>query len=330
MSITKVTTSNLSARQDFRQTAKIIIWITISTLLFFVILFFFKTTELNFNKQIKTQIFSDFGGLIGGITSVGIGLATTYLLIQTINESRQQNVYINSEARFFEMLKVHRDNRQAIITSLKDVSDPFGWLISEYIDIYRYIERLKRNDGEHLKDLDYANMAFLLFFFGCLEENEYENRSFGRSSRILKRYVQEDIQAASISSMLNSLSEAKSRKHDVEGSKNLFVGHHNILDHYYRHIFFWLKFIEDQKSETISVENRANYIHLLRSSLSSSEQTLLGLYGLSRLGRDLFQLPGTSHNLITQYNLIADSPNAITKGFVDLKKYYPTVQFTGD
>jgi len=116
-----------------------------------------------------------------------------------------------------------------------------------------------------------------------------------------------------------------------------YGGFQYLLSHYYRHLFYVVKYVNEQKF--LSYNEKYQYVKNLRTMLSNSEQVLLFFNSLSSIGRqwelealgnvDLKGYEKKDFELITKYNLIKNIPNEMLYG-VNYKQYYPSVNYEFD
>lgn len=112
-----------------------------------------------------------------------------------------------------------------------------------------------------------------------------------------------------------------------------YGGHQFRLGHYYRHFFQTIKFID--KEAFLSYNEKYNYIKILRGQLSNYEQIIFFLNSLSEVGRSWeFEIKNKqdkgielNSQLITKYNLIKNIPIQKIVDEIDVKKYYPSIEF---
>jgi hypothetical protein len=111
-----------------------------------------------------------------------------------------------------------------------------------------------------------------------------------------------------------------------------YGGHQFKLGHYYRHLFQSVKYIDEQKP--LTYKEKYEYLKTLRAQLSTPEQYLLFFNSISSIGRawELKQLTGTPFEnfncyLITKYNFIKNIPDTFYIDFIQIKHYYPLVEF---
>jgi hypothetical protein len=112
-----------------------------------------------------------------------------------------------------------------------------------------------------------------------------------------------------------------------------YDGHQFRLDHYYRHMYQTVEFIDNEKSLTNN--EKYNYIKMLRGQLSDYEQIVFFLNSLSETGRAWELLKKNKADeeikkdkqLITKYNLIRNIPMQYITSDINIVDYYPNVNY---
>lgn len=112
-----------------------------------------------------------------------------------------------------------------------------------------------------------------------------------------------------------------------------YDGHQFRLDHYYRHMYRTIEFIDNKKYLTNN--DKYNYIKILRSQLSDYEQIVFFLNSLSGTGRAWELLKKNKvdeeikkdKQLITKYNLIKNIPMQYINPDINIVNYYPNVNY---
>lgn len=320
--------------KDFRRVALAFFWLSGGLSIALLCLFLFKTTEVNINYPIDTGIFADYGTLIGSIVGSVLSVAGILLLIQNINEQQinfqsqqQESEKKQIESRFFELLKVHRENSQHIWLLGEKENILRVLLVDEMTQCIRIVRnctdsektRLGDNEKEHLKKI--VDIAYQCFFYGVTG-----SPSSGILRNRLANYPKEFIQAVT-----TKLSDAQAGNYL---NSWLFKGHQEELGHYYRHLFQTIKYIDSQPKRLLTYDEKYQYVKTLRAQLSTREQVLLFFNSLSELGKpwELDNALEIERRLITKYNLIKNIPFGYVNAYVpalEVNMFYPEVVYEG-
>ena len=286
-----------------------------------ILLFVFRTTEIDLKGQLDTNIFDHFGSFIGGLLGAFFSLAGVYLLIlnlkgQEIDIKRQQ-----IENRFFELVRIHRDNCDEVKIQEKSGREVFKWLQREFYKCYETVKKANQKSNTKISKEEIINASYISFYFGAV--GQY-------SSKIVKTYLNH-LDDDFLELMLD---EFKEQKNIIAKNKKfpfkLFDGHQSRLGHYYRHLFQTIKYIDKQPNHVLDFETKYEYVKTLRAQLTTQEQVLFFFNSLSSLGRSWEKKSGLEVNqqLITKYNLIKNIPEGYVS-FVNPREIYPDVRFEG-
>lgn len=96
----------------------------------------------------------------------------------------------------------------------------------------------------------------------------------------------------------------------IEGYNAFFEEYQDMVGHYFRNLYRTTKFIHE--NENLTMEEKKNYIGILRAQLSTYELLLIFYNGLSDFGSEKF-LP-----LIKKYDLLDNMNETLLKGLNDL------------
>jgi hypothetical protein len=109
-----------------------------------------------------------------------------------------------------------------------------------------------------------------------------------------------------------------------------YGGHQFRLGQYFRHLYQLVNFVNDQTF--LSEKQKYNNMKILRAQLSSYELLVLFFNSISILGNDWeYRIESTndfSTPFITKYQLIKNIVGDETSSLINLKKYYPGLDYT--
>lgn len=267
-------------------------------------LFIFMTLFKNVFADSETA--SHYGSFIGGYFGTFFSFLSIVVLFITLKNQRESSEIEKFENKYFQLIKLHRENVQEITTGGTRGRKVFVLLLREFRFIIQILER--ELDLTLQKKLD---IAYHVLHYGVGPN----------SSRILMN-------------TLRSYSEEMARKvveiFELELLKNnravnnrvnyvLFEGHQSRLSHYYRHLYQTVKYVHSQKNI-----NKYDYVKILRAQLSNHELALLFLNSCSSLGQNW-----RSEGIIERYGLIKNLPKDFidSENEVDIKKIYPHMLF---
>ncbi|GAK74552.1 hypothetical protein JCM19296_130 [Nonlabens ulvanivorans] len=208
---------------------------------------------------------------------------------EEINEQRKQFERTQFENRFYEMIRLHKENvnELKIYIRRKDINglplddevlsgrQVFKNFMYELISIYIILD--KEMTGLTSKTKLY--LSYTVFFRG------YKPQSI----QILKKHTDNHNVVKILSQIKNKankslLGDNKITTH-IANTYNLYlaqsvkhqimIGQSAQLGHYFRHLYQTVKFVCNQNEERFNYEQKRNYIRILRAQLSDEEQALL-------------------------------------------------------
>ncbi|MEX2345695.1 MAG: putative phage abortive infection protein [Balneolaceae bacterium] len=324
----------LISETDYRLSVFLIILVSFLFAIGILLLFLFKGPDINFNSQIDTTIFSDYGVLVGGITAALLALASVLLIVQTLNEQILRSELQNIETRFFELIKLHRDNVNEFEskgrTGKKVVIDIFDEFQSLYSKVQHQYFDSRRNEEIDDKNREIAVIAYYITFYGI------DNNSFPELEMRIRNVMKYDdfyfdaFKPILLDKLIGEHKEIKYSNENLRRESRNYLphdGHQSRLGHYFRHLYQSVNFINAQPSNRLSYPKKYSYVKTLRAQLSTHEQALLFINSLSSLGAAWeLKKKDVNEKLITKYNLIKNLPHGFV-GALKPEKYFPDLNF---
>lgn len=252
-------------------------FILIITAIFLVVMHCFLFVDAFKGKFISADNASDFGSFIGGYFGSIFALFSTVLLVITLMEQIRSYRIDKFENKFFEMLKLHRENvsefklneyiqgREVFIALIREVKTVFDYM-SKYPTIYGTGTQEKHNS---------LVASYLVLFLGIRSNTTITLKT------LLSEYMCVDSFDV-ISKTLREHSDLYAKKNNKEKYYYTYYdGHQSRLGHYYRHLFQMVDYVD---SSFLNLEEKKGYVKLLRAQLSNYEQALFFLNSLTPLG----------------------------------------------
>ncbi len=307
------------------------------------ILFLFKTTDISISYDIDSRIFADYGTVVGGITAALLSLAGILLVLETLKQQDRQHTLQNIESRFFELIKIHREN---VIEFESKGKMGRKVIINIYDEFFQLYDKVSKN-LEKVEFQNYfekvgipARIAYLIVFYGI--NNKTEEPTLARIRNLLRDNVQnfddshyEDLNKNVIAKLKRKQKKVEAENKKVKKSQRKYLpydGYQSILGHYIRHLFQAVNYINDQKKDLLDYPSKYSYIKTLRAQLSNHEQAILFLNSITYLGED-WELSDNISNpnkkLITKYNFIKNIPKEFT-GNINPYFFFPHVFYEYD
>lgn len=284
-------------------------WVELITILVGVIIIHvFLLFQAFSGNELNSANASEFGSFIGGYMGTLFALVSVIFLYTTLRDQRRTSEIEKFETRFFELIRLHRDNVQEITLKTQNGKKIFVLFIREFREIMKIVKDVFKNDKLEKKQI--IEISYLTFFYGIGPN----------SSRILKKSLS-DYDKTKVKKLTEEL---QSQKKEVKKERKFnyvpFEGHQSRLGHYYRHLFQSIAYCHNK---TIDID-KYEYIKLIRAQLSNHEQALLLLNSISKLGK-----PWKDENLIKTYRLIKNIPEDFfdPEKEIDIKELYPEMIF---
>lgn len=240
------------------------------------------------------EVTGQFGDFFGGVIGTFFALSGTFLIVLTFLQQSKHNQKENFKSKFYEMLRLHKENvneiqiqdkkgRKAIEVFVKDLN-------TIYIIVEKAIEEIRNTNAFHTigvndcdelskmkkklnNDIDRKRLIHKLsygyFFYGIDEYHITKKR--------------EDIIYA-INSVVNTMI-IRERLTLPEGSFPEFNSNYNsFLGHYFRHLYQMVKFVAKTENDLLPESEKYDYVKIIRAQLSDYEQILLYYNALSVMG----------------------------------------------
>lgn len=213
----------------------------------------------------------------------------------------------NFETKYFELIKMHRENVTEITVQTVSGRKFFVWLIRELRCALAVVRRIAETSGLEMTQRQALHVAYYCLFFGVGPN----------SSRMLRTSLPE-FSAEFIDSVERELNKQET-KETARKERNFpytpFEGHQSRLGHYYRHLYQMVRYVDQQKLDIDKYE----YVKTIRAQLSTHEQVSLLVNTLTPMGQDWW-LKG----LLVKYRLVQNIPLGF---FESAKEFDPATLF---
>ncbi|MCD8091807.1 MAG: putative phage abortive infection protein [Bacteroides sp.] len=204
-------------------------------------------------------------------------LISLVLLFITLNKQIKSYRIDKFENKFFEMLKLHRENVAEFKLGGMANREIFIALIREFKLVFQFINSQSSicGDNEFQKQRNALVASYLILFFGIRSDNNSTLKN------MLPSYLNTDID------LLFTNLKSYGDEYSKENNKDKFYytyydGHQSRLGHYYRHLFQMVDYVNN--CSFLSDKQRYEYVKTLRAQLSNYEQALFFLNSLTPLG----------------------------------------------
>ncbi|WP_172637555.1 putative phage abortive infection protein [Sediminibacterium salmoneum] len=322
--------------KDNEKNGKVLIIVGICFTVFFAIAFIFNTGELS-SGEIEPSIWGQFGDIVGGFVGTIVALVGVLLLFETLKQQRRANSRLQVETRFFELLKLHRDNASEMQSKKTFGRKVFIDIKDEFHDLYEFVviwyPLEKANISESVWKKNVIQITYLITFFGV------NNSVTGFLKSKIKEIISNDelyteFRENCLEFLINEHQTTKDENKSKEPSQRKFLkydGYQSVLGHYFRHLFQTVTYINDQNG-LLNYREKYDYIKTLRAQLSTHEQAIFLYNSISTLGEPWElseQITDPDKKLITKYNFIKNIPIGFTRQ-IEPKDYFPDIFFETD
>ncbi|MBB6324552.1 putative Tic20 family protein [Algoriphagus iocasae] len=326
---------------------KIIYIISGTIILFFSIPFILLLNSYNFDSiKDSFQITGTIGDTLNGVFNpliAALAVITTFLafIVQyRANQLYREDVdFQRFETRFYELLKLHRENVNEIEISNKYLKrNAFVKMFEELRFLYYVVDSAKdfyEKENNHVLSItkeQIIELAYFFFYYGVNEKLNFADFSkitihtpfyiycrtqIKEYQKIFDKEFSEEAKEP-INLILNELvglNEAIYLTTDFYP----FQGHASRLGHYYRHLYQLIKFVVSSK-QLKGVPDKYEYIKIVRAQLSNYEQAIIYYNSFFYAGKiwwndttiDLRSEDGNYISYFLDYALIKNLPFNLT------------------
>ncbi len=265
------------------------------------------------------------GGVLGTLVAIVAAYLTfiafleQYRSNELLSEEQAQNKKDlkneRFESKFYQMLEIYSKDVEAIRCGEFKGKEAFPELLGELRTIYQYLEHGNSVFRNKVQDPDaarykeekdiYANtadiidgnkkwkyntrLAYDLYFYGMPHIDKFE--TLNKDERQLDMYYYRSLTKLQWTEDKSLSYRNETVKLPIGNSKEyaapypLLKGHNEALGHYYRHLYNLVKYVAEFDDAVISEDDKYEYVKLLRSQMSDSEQLLLYYNAISDMGR---------------------------------------------
>jgi len=231
------------------------------------------------------------GDFVGGYVGTAFVLLSVVLLFITLKKQRLTAQEQSFETKYFELIKIHRDNVDELQLKGERGRKIFVLILREFRLILSVTRRIALQSNQNLDQQQLIHIAYYCLYFG----------TGPNSSRMLKMSLAK-FDAHFITMLENELGK-EDVKLEAERQRKLaykpFEGHQSRLGHYYRHLYQTVCYVDKQKLDLDKYE----FVKTIRAQLSTHEQALLLLNSLTPIGQNWWE-----KDLIVKYRMVQNLP----------------------
>ncbi len=334
--------------------SKIAIYVAIGLLLFS----FIAPIILTKYSIIDLTGYGSIGDALGGIMNPFIaaaGVITTFLaFLMQVKANEQQRELFNKqiveertrfqkelnvqqkqekeaalEQRFYEMLRLHKENVGEMTFAIRTINGPdfeiegrkvFVAMLGELEVIYAIVKNYFPQEEKNF----HIDLAYSYFFQGIGPQDVAFSKtpSMDNHTKAVKAIIQvNEVHRCNgaLSGGLQGIDFHTGNRIKQYPSFYLGHGHSSQLGHYYRHLYQTVKYVAKQDEDLLSYEEKRSYLRTLRAQLSNEEQALLFNNSKSKFGK---KWNSKENKFFTDYRMIHNLNNSLLLHDFDLKKEF--------
>ena len=234
---------------------------------------------------------AQLGAFVGGYVGSIFALTSVVMLVSTLKSQQRASQEQSFETKYFELIKMHRDNVAELNVGKASGRKVFVLLIRELRCVLPIVWTIAEEFDQQLTQLQALHIAYYCLFFGVGPN----------SSRMLRMSL-----STFDSAFIDALEQALNRKEikEIVSEERRFgylpfEGHQSRLGHYYRHLYQMVRYVDQQ---TLRI-NKYEYVKTIRAQLSTHEQALLLINSLTPIGQNWWQ-----KGFIVNYRLVQNIP----------------------
>lgn len=264
---------------------------------------------------IDSSLASNFGSYIGGVLGPLLSTVSVLLLIKTIENQKKDRIVDQLRSHVYELIKYNRD----VVNGFEYIINNNGNAFKEngdkfFIYAKRQIEEAINSVSSIIRKASpeqQVKIGYLVFYYGC----GYESRPTLVDE--LKKIVSED-QAIDIVNIL------RLKKTEYDDTIQYYGGHQSRLSHYFRQLYYIVKIVDENK--VITMEQKIDFIKILRVQMGNYEQGVLFYNSISSLGNPWSKIGKDGKSLIEKYELIKNIPRGFVKA-LEVDKVYKNIDY---
>lgn len=294
------------------------IFLIVFLVLLYAAIFFLPQLIINsspFQIPFTESIGRSFGNFVGTFVAMIAAFLTfiAFWVQYKANQQQWRSIQIDRlENRLYQMLNLHKQNVNEIEIAAYSgdkektilARNAFPYLFNEFRRTYFIVEKYINqfhNVTNYQNNL--TSIAYIIFYVGVEEENKLilvnQLKKYFEVSEIDK--IIKEFESAQVSDFFPD--EIGNDFYKEKFKYQNFKGYISSLDHYYRHLFQIVKYIDEYPSEVLSESEKYNYVKTLRAQLSNYEQLLLYYSAISSFGKSWIK-----NKYLTKYKLIKNMP----------------------
>jgi hypothetical protein len=243
------------------------------------------------STTVNPEAAGQLGSFVGGYVGAMFALIGIVLLVATLRNQRRAFQLQSFENRYFELIKLHRDNVTEISVGGASGRKFFVLALRELRCILEIVRQVAQSSEQELTVPQLLHVAYYCLFYGVGPN----------SSRMLKMSLPE-FDTGFIDAVEAKLNNDDT-KNRIRDERDLpykpCEGHQSRLGHYYRHLYQMIRYVDQQSLDI----NKYEYVKTMRAQLSTHEQAMLLVNTRTPLGQIWWE-----NGLLKNYRLVKNLP----------------------
>ncbi|MBW8242530.1 putative phage abortive infection protein [Muricauda oceani] len=246
-----------------------------------------------------------------------------------LGEQQKQFKQTAFEQRFYEMLRLHKENIDEMSYVVRPVNkeskEVYGRKV--FVEFLKEVETIYAIVKHYFPMEDKAfhiDLAYSYFFQGIgVQDLRYAQKSskdpYDKARKGIMQINLIHKNRGGAAPGLNGIAHHTGNRIKKLPHCWLGYGHSSQLGHYYRHLYQTVKFVAKEPEEFISYEEKRSYLRTLRAQLSNEEQAMLFYNYKSKYGS---KWDSPENKFITDYRMIHNLNNGLLIYDFDLKEEF--------
>jgi len=259
------------------------------------------------STTVDPEAAGQLGAFVGGFVGAIFALIGVVLLFATLRRQQRAFALQSFENKYFELIKMHRDNVAELSLPGATGRKVFVLLVREFRCALDIVRQSGDTHNQQLTQREALQIAYYCLFFGVGPN----------SSRMLKISLS-TFDPAFIETVEKEFNRSELKK-EIQEKRRFeylpFEGHQSRLGHYYRHLYQMVKYVHQRPIDIDKYE----YVKTIRAQLSTHQQALLLVNSLTPIGQNWWK-----NELITKYRMVQNIPrdffNSLTE--IDTEKLF--------
>ncbi|MCE7064010.1 putative phage abortive infection protein [Dyadobacter sp. CY326] len=263
-------------------------------------------------NTVNAENAAHLGDFVGGFIGTIFTLISVVLLYSTLRDQRESSHIEKFENKYFELIKMHRDNVTEFGAEKYSGKKLFVLMIREFRLIQKIVKQIAETLSLEFSSKEVFAISYYVLFIGVGPNSSRMLR------KALVKYGNEFAEA--LIDRFSSHEVKAENKSERKLEYTPFEGHQSRLGHYFRHLLQAIAYVDNQKIDIDKYE----YVKTIRAQLSTHEQALLFINSQNPIGK-----AWEDQALIRRYRLVKNIPQDFfdPENEIDITEGFPKDYF---